>query len=124
MSNKTIDCVSDVENIGDPHEAASQNVALVSTQEESKGSEVTDAAAEAAGTRSCPEQTPIVNSNCTLDLTNVGSLILSSLLQNVTDQQKMELIQHHFVPGKDFSFPKEHMNSCNRSFSAAWLSMY
>lgn len=45
-------------------------------------------------------------------------------IESLSQGQKYNLLQSHYNPSSDYTFPSVHMNGCNRSFSPHWLKRY
>ena len=59
-------------------------------------------------------------------LNNADSILLknNSFTQSLTDEEKYNLLTHHFKPGGRYVFPKTKIHNKMRSFQRPWQSAY
>ena len=46
------------------------------------------------------------------------------VIDRLPDEQKYNLLKHHYRPPENFSFPSVYLHGCNRSFKNKWLETY
>jgi len=126
VEETTASCGTAVGNVtGDSETSVSTTTSDVAACEEDQisGTEVRPLAA--ATSLSSSGGTPVTDDGGgQSDFADIGLLVQNGKFKSLSDSEKLRVIQDHFVPEKNFDFPKVYMNGCNRSFSAGWLTTY
>ena len=64
-----------------------------------------------------------VNSDAVCSFDDVGKILEQEDFQ-LSDSDKLRLVNEHFIPGESYAFPRVFMNGHKRSFRSSWLKTY